>query len=1451
MLKRLLILLIALAPAILFAAQALIERHFGAPEGMPVSSATSAQMDADGFLWFATHDGLARFDGRGFSVFDNARFPGMGSNRVLRLYAGLKGTVYGVGILGEWLEIDSRSIQRLRLDPANPEAKVTFITRQHPAANATAGLLCLSLSVGMYCESKVAQSPLDKADITHQAQSPLPATAFYLRRKFNASMPVLAALPAGENDWLVVPGQGIYYASSAGTALVWPDPQLKFLNSLDINAYVGFDGALIIDLATGVLRLQQDGRTRWIDADPQEQSDVLQLLPARDGSVQINSSQESYQIDVTGLRTQIHAKSASEEYLRSWAVPSQLGAVVHSGSRWHSRGGRLYRDDVAVLVSRGEIRDVLFADSGVIWASTNRDGVYALSPARVQTIRDPVLAGSNVYGTSIAADGSVWLGSLGAGVFRIGADDRVQRFSEADGLPGPNVWGIAVAPNQAVFGFAINSGLWQLRPGTARFEPQRLPADLDSASLASMSFDAQEKLWVAGGAGAWKWAQPELGADGWRKIWPEPGPEPGFEAGLVPGLEPGLESGRPELAAVRVITVLHDADGRSWYGTDQGLFWQQGQQSVRIEPLAGTVIRGLFRARDGALWVASEGKGLSRLPMADLSGLALLRIGRAQGMPSNSPHAIVQDQMRNLWINSNQGIYRLTPNEVEALRSGAVQALSPLTLGLADGLIELEGNGGVQPAAAIGADGQIWFPTQRGVVRFHPQLLGAAREPGRVIIEAVMALGRPLDRPLDRNGTALRNELQLPLGVREISIQYNAAELNAGQVRFRYRLLGAGELAEAKAWVEANSRTLASFDVLTPGRYRFEVQAGNTDGIWKQDSALLAFQVPARFYETRAFQWSIAVALLIFSGFAMRLRLRTLNQRARRLERVVQDRTEELSLEKSKVEQTLAALSESHLGIESRNQRLAEQATRLEALDRFRSRLLADVSHELRSPLMLVNLPLQELSARALAEPEQRLVDMASLNTGRLSHLVEQLVSLVQAEAQQIRLSLRRINLTELTARVIAGFAPISLQTGVRFVLRDTPSEPLPLVYADAEHITTVLSNFLDNASKYAQAQSEVSVSVQFLAATDCLRVAVQDHGPGFPAELASTLFERFFRADGPPRAGREGLGVGLALAQELIFLHGGRIGAINGRADWLDLVPASNAASGACFWFELPLGSAHVALDDLVIETAIEVQGATETIVNRAEGSASLLLVEDHPELAAYLAERLAEYCPVIVAANAEHAWQQLHQNTISIVVSDVVLPGHSGIELCKRIKTNPELAGTPVLLISAKAGKADLQSGLDAGAFDWLTKPFSLDTLLSRVQNAWPEFASLVRQTDTTELDPATLAPTPAEENGQTSTQRLDRILDIALSQLSHSTFGVPEWSERAHLSERQLRRRVTELTGMAPVAWLREQRLLNVRALITSAACSTLAEAGTRAGIDNAGYLYRLYRARFGSD
>ncbi|MBK9657151.1 MAG: response regulator, partial [Rhodanobacteraceae bacterium] len=512
-------------------------------------------------------------------------------------------------------------------------------------------------------------------------------------------------------------------------------------------------------------------------------------------------------------------------------------------------------------------------------------------------------------------------------------------------------------------------------------------------------------------------------------------------------------------------------------------------------------------------------------------------------------------------------------------------------------------------------------------------------------------------------------------------------------------------------------------------------------------------------------------------------------------------------------------LAVTHGEIEVRNRKLAEQTARLEALDRFRTRLLADVSHELRTPLMLIKLPLRELveGARKLQIADRERLQLPLQQTERLSHLVEQLVGLVQAEAGQLRLKVRRIDLVGWANRVIAGFGPIAQRHRVHLELR---SEIANLaVYADADHLTTILSNLLDNALKYAPEDSRVVVSIDVDEQGDRARIGVADRGPGYPPELADSLFDRFFRAEGPPRAGREGLGIGLALARELIELHGGRIGT------------SVSPAEGTVFWLEIPLGSAHIALD----EVALEIRGETDLPTLPQTQGGGILLVEDHPELAAYLSERLAEFFPVRMVASAESALPEMQRGDIRLLVSDVKLPGMDGVALCRTLKAMPEYAALPVILISAKSTLLDRDAGIAAGAVSWITKPFELATLIAEIRRYWPGGESSV----------PTLSANPIEASGRPD----DPILLIARNKMVDPAFGVAEWSQAAHLSDRQLRRRITELTGMSPIVWLREQRLNKVRELISNGTFQTIAEAGRLCGFDNPSYLYRLYRAQFG--
>ena len=1327
----------------------MVVRHLSSTEGLPVASASAARIDADGFLWVATHDGLARFDGREFTVYDAASNSDMSGNRINSLHADSARRVYALSSRGELLAVHSSGITRIRPDPADPESPIHYVD---PST------LCLTLNRGWFC--------------------PDGQGGFSLRKQFASPGQVALALRAGDGAlWLVVNHEGVYVDDANGHRLVYADPDLVLRPRMaETPLAVATDaGELLLATDLDLLRVTADG------GDPVTTPDgnriiVVQMRADPNTGIWVGSDLGLYRVD-PGVSTAVRVGPPSLAGSRSWLAPD--------GTLWRSHDGDLYRGEVAQLKSRGEVRDLHFDSAGSVWVSTLRDGLYALYLTRVDLLNvDNSMVNDNIYAVSEAGDGSMWLGSLGGGLQHVATDGTVHTYGLESGLPGLNPWVVAVAPDQSIYAATFAPGLYRKAADSERFQPVALPPPLQEQQILALSFAPDDRLWVGGGAGAWR-----RDGEQWRRT-------------------------GPAESVVRVNAILHGSDGSVHLASHQGL-WRidaGGVHAVASALLAGVPVRGLFRASDGTLWGCTEGRGLVRIDADDATGSRARFIGRAAGLPSNSPHAVVEDASGNLWVNSNQGIFRLTRTGLTAFLEGRSRFLSPLTLGLADGLTELEGNGGVQPAAAVDTVGRIWFPSQRGVVRIDPGKLPLRRSAPRAVIDGVDTQGSPVR--LDQQ--------RLPIGVRSVQVRYNAADLHAGaEVRFRYRLHPVD-----RDWTDAGTRRVAAFAALAPNHYRLDVVAGNSDGFWSQDPVALEFTVPAYWHETREFRWVLGLGCLLLMAGLAQWRVSRLRQRAKDLDAQVRLRTQELSAEKERVEATLVELAQvhgdlavTHGEIEVRNRKLAEQTARLQALDRFRIRLLADVSHELRTPLMLIKLPLRELmeGPRSLPSTDRQRLQLPLQQTERLSHLVEQLVGLVQAEGGQLRLKVRRIDLVAWAKKVIAGFAPITEQHQVQVVLHSGVSS-LP-VYADADHLTTILGNLLDNALKYAPSHTAVRVSIDIDAHGDRVHIGVADRGPGYPPELADSLFDRFFRAEGPPRAGREGLGIGLALARELTELHGGRIGT------------SVDAAEGTVFWLDLPLGSAHIALDEVVLETPDE--AGLPLIASGQDGG--ILLVEDHPELAAYLSDRLAEFFPVRTVATAELAMAEMQRGDVRVLISDVKLPGMDGVELCRTLKAMPEFVALPVILISAKSTLMDRDAGIAAGAVTWITKPFELSELIAEIRRHWPQ-------------QQGARAPRPvAQANAIAHLD--DPILQIVRQRMADPAFGVAEWSGAAHLSDRQLRRRVTDLTGLSPIVWLRVQRLNLVRELISSGSCQTLAEAGRQCGFDNPSYLYRLYRAQFG--
>lgn len=1314
--------------------------RLGVEDGLPVDSVSAVTVDRHGFMWIATHGGIARYDGEQLRIFDAAGSPDIAGNAFASLYLDPGGNAYASGSGHSLLALAPDGVRRVHTTSNKPLNDARFIQGDP---------LCVTHATAISC-----------ADAEGR---------FSERLAFSPDEDVVAALAGqGAETWVVSRSHGISLRQGARQFTVLRDVAVRLVRG---QAAVDERGDLWAVLPAGVVRVRRNGELTMHRLPRGTGADIFHLRPGADGTIWLGTNVGVFVLDEGGI---VELRSAGT----STPPRPGLGWQDPQGHRWHSEAERLYRDGRLVMEADGPIGEIHFAPGGAVWVCTLRDGLYVLLPPRVKLYdRARGLKGENVYGLDIASDGAIWLGSLGAGVQRIARDGRVDVYGRDDGLPGPNAWAVAAAPDGSIYVASYRPGLFRKRPGTSRFVPVPRPPQLAGARIHSISFDAGGRLWLGTERGAWR-----QDPAGWTQAWPG--------------------AGRGSVKA-----VLHAADGTTWIGSDRGLWHLRDARATAVASgsLAETTIRGLYQDDRGDLWVSTEGRGLVHVSGGPASVPRVVRFGRAEGLPTDSPHGVVQDANGDYWINSNQGILHLTRAAFMDYSDGKTARLAASRVGIADGVATLEGNGGVQPSLAVDAEGRILFPTQRGLVIVDPAALPRPSPP-RPYIEAIST---PDDIALLDGSAATRS----------IEVRYGAVDLRPGaNVRFRHRLLPL-----QREWTEAGQQRTATFQALPAGRHTFELQAGNDSGAWSEVAVRREVVLPARWYESRYRELVLVLLAAALATAFGRHRARTTHKRARVLESTVLSRTIALAREKARVEQALAELARSHRQAEESNRRLAEQAERLEAMDRSRSKLLANVSHELRTPLMLVDLTLLDL-AELTQQPRQRTtIIQARDQTRHLNTLVEQLICLAQAEAGKIRLRYSRVDLCRLVRERARTLQPMASHRGnVRVEVACGPAAIVAFV--DAAQITTILDNLIGNACRYAPAGSSVDVEAALVCDGDRARISVTDAGPGFPPEQAGRLFERFYRGDESPRGGRDGLGVGLALARELVELHGGAIGA------------RSTPGAGATFWFELPLGADHISLADIAWGDEAPGPRPPDPIVLPAAVAArpctpAVAIVEDHPDLGAYLAERLSAHLQVVMFTTLAEARERVLASSVSLALVDVVLPDGSGIDLCRELNNVSAAQPVPVLMMSARATHDDILAATQAGSAGFLAKPFTLDDLVAAITKSAPSLGTC--------FDARARRP-----------DLVDPILAAGTDGMRDSAFGVSAWAARVHLSERQLRRRLVELTGLPPQAWLREQRLREVRRLMHEGVCRTLAEAGTRSGLDNPNYLYRLYKERFGT-
>ncbi len=398
------------------------------------------------------------------------------------------------------------------------------------------------------------------------------------------------------------------------------------------------------------------------------------------------------------------------------------------------------------------------------------------------------------------------------------------------------------------------------------------------------------------------------------------------------------------------------------------------------------------------------------------------------------------------------------------------------------------------------------------------------------------------------------------------------------------------------------------------------------------------------------------------------------------------------------------------------------RADALAEIDRAKTAFFSNVSHEFRTPLTLMLGPLEEmLSNSAALDPEQReRAGIAHRNSLRLLRLVNSLLDFSRIESGRVQASYAATDLCALTADLASSFRSAIDAAGLQLIV-DCESLPQP-VYIDLDMWEKIVLNLLSNAFKFT---FEGSIEVRLRNTPEGAVLTVADTGTGIPESEMSRIFERFHRVDGARGRAYEGTGIGLALTQELVRLHGGTIEV------------ESRPGEGTRFTVRIPWGRAHLPGSQIAANRepaaitsrarawtaealtwiSTEIPPATLQLQSTAAPEARILLADDNADMREYVSRILSPRYEVIAVGDGAAALEEARRSRPDLILSDVMMPRLDGFGLLSALRADSSTLNVPVILLSARAGEEARNEGMQAGADDYLVKPFSARELLSRV--------------------------------------------------------------------------------------------------------------------------------------
>lgn len=657
---------------------------------------------------------------------------------------------------------------------------------------------------------------------------------------------------------------------------------------------------------------------------------------------------------------------------------------------------------------------------------------------------------------------------------------------------------------------------------------------------------------------------------------------------------------------------------------------------------------------------------------------------------------------------------------------------------------------------------QLYFGTIYGITVFYPQQITTNHEQTQVLITDFHLFNETVIPNVSvKNRTVLSKpifdteEITLKTKENNFSFLFSAMNFSAPQkIKYAYKLEG----YDTKWHITDADNRIATYTNINFGRYTFCVKATNSDGIWSDHITKVNIDIEVPLY----FTWyAFLFYLLLLTGSIL----------------------------------FITRYSVMHITTKKKMILDAEHNTRLHELDNIRTRFFINISHDLRTPLTLISGPLNKiLDMKNLPQEIFKQLSSVQRNANKLKYLTEQLLDFRKMEVGKLKVNLRSVEINQFIKNEIDHFD---------FIIKD---KAIDLIYdfrfdklwvkVDTEKIAKILFNLLSNAIKYtAEGYIEITVDKTEENHQQLIIIQVKDTGIGIPKEQQQYIFDRFYNSTNSVNV--SSYGIGLSHCKDLIDVMQGSIEV------------QSQTGNGTVFTVKIPV---------VVCPELPQNIGKTENakpILSDITKKYTLLIVEDNSEMIQYISDCLSNRYHIITATEGEQACLVAREKLPDMVITDLVMPGMDGFELCHALKSNIETSHIPLIILTSHTDIQSRLQGIQQGADDYINKPFDENYLLTKIESLLlnlNRFKNSITK-GTIFLEPSKINLTPIDKTF------LDTLLQSIEKGIPDAEFSIEDLEKEMNMGHAKFYRKVKSLTGMSGKELLQDFRLKRSADIITT--------------------------------